>query len=144
MAQELDSSKFYAGALYEYLEATRHYGMIEGAAVDPAKQAALKNAVAEAQKRFDASSQDDSIAQIFIERANSYLTHPDGSAPSSDEWKATQVILEQVLPAYTAAEKPATGSELRKTVDITRSLALYPNISDPASLLVRSRQIPGQ
>jgi hypothetical protein len=106
---------------YEYLEATRHYGMIEGAAVDPAKQAAFKNAVAEAQKRFDASSQDDSIAQIFIERANSYLTHPDGSAPSSDEWKASQVILEQVLPAYTAAEKPAAPVQRAsgKTVDIT-------------------------
>ena len=121
LAKELDSSKFYAGALYEYLEATRHYGMIEGAAVDPAKQATLKNTVNDAQKKLDASPQDDSIAQVFIERANTYLTHPDGSAPTSDEWKAAQVILEQVLPAYTAAEKPAVPVQRAsgKTVDIT-------------------------
>lgn len=121
LAKELDSSKFYAGALYEYLEATRHYGMIEGAAVDPAKQATLKNAVNDAQKKLDTSPQDDSIAQLFIERANTYLTHPDGSAPTSDEWKAAQVILEQVLPAYTAAEKPAVPVQRAsgKTVDIT-------------------------
>jgi len=121
LAKELDSSKFYAGALYEYLEATRHYGMIEGAAVDPAKQATLKNAVNDAQKKLDTSPQDDSIAQLIIERANSYLTHPDGSAPTSDEWKAAQVILEQVLPAYTAAEKPAVPVQRAsgKTVDIT-------------------------
>jgi len=121
LAKELDSSKFYAGALYEYLEATRHYGMIEGAAVDPAKQATLKNAVNDAKKKFDTSPQDDSIAQVFIERANTYLTHPDGSAPTSDEWKAAQVILEQVLPAYTAAEKPAVPVQRAsgKTVDIT-------------------------
>jgi len=121
LAKELDSSKFYAGALYEYLEATRHYGMIEGAAVDPAKQATLNNAVNDANKKFDTSPQDHSIAQLFIERANTYLTHPDGSAPTSDEWKAAQVILEQVLPAYTAAEKPAVPVQRAsgKTVDIT-------------------------
>ena len=36
LAQELDASKFYAGALYAYLEATRHYGMLHMPPLDRA------------------------------------------------------------------------------------------------------------
>jgi len=121
LAQELDSSKLYAGALYQYLDATRQYGMLEGAVPDPSKQGALKQAIAAAQNKLEESQRDDSIAQIFLERAASYTAHPDGSAPSTDEWKSAQLILDQVLPAYFAAEKPAAPL-LRasgKTVDIT-------------------------
>ena len=121
LAGELDASKFYAGALYQYLEATRQYGMLDGAVPDATKQGALKQAIAGAQKKLNESPQDNSIAQIFLERAASYIAHPDGSVPTGDEWKSAQLILDQVLPAYFAAGKPATPV-LRasgKTVDIT-------------------------
>ncbi|HEX9256042.1 MAG TPA: hypothetical protein VF938_10870 [Candidatus Angelobacter sp.] len=66
-ARELDSSKAYVGALYQYLEAVRHYGMLDPAVPDATKQAALRNTVAEELKKLTAAKRDDSIAQIFLE-----------------------------------------------------------------------------
>ncbi|HTT17713.1 MAG TPA: hypothetical protein VMG82_02130 [Candidatus Sulfotelmatobacter sp.] len=121
LAEELDSSRSYAGALYAYLEAVRHNGMLDAPTLDAATQEKLKNDVTSATKKLNASSSDDSIAQLFLERAASYTTHPDGSPPSADEWRGARVILDQVLPAYYASQKPATPSAMPsgKTIDIT-------------------------
>ena len=121
LAQELDASRFYAGALFAYLEAVRHYGMLKTPPLDAAKQAELKQDLAAERTRLAASSGDDSLAQLFVERAQSYAAHPDGSAPSADEWRGATVILDQVLPAYYAAKKPAAqiAQTSGKTVEIT-------------------------
>ena len=122
LAQELDSSKFYAGALYAYLEAVRHYGMLNAPGFEPAQQATLKHDVAVERRRLAASTADDSLAELFVERAESYSTHPDGSAPSADEWRGARVILDQVLPAYFAAKKKpahAVDTPSGKTIEIT-------------------------
>lgn len=121
LAEELDASRFYAGALYSYLEAVRHYGMLDTPPVDASGQAKIKEALSAVSKKFAASSSDDSIAQLFLERAASYTAHPDGSAPTADEWRSARVILDQILPAYRAALKPATkrATPSGKTVDIT-------------------------
>ena len=42
LAQELDSSRFYAGALFAYLEAVRHYGMLTAKPLDAAQQASAE------------------------------------------------------------------------------------------------------
>lgn len=121
LAEELDAQKLYAGALYQYLEATRHFVMLDAPPLDAAKQLALKSDMAAAQKKFAASKQDNSVAQLFLERAASQTTHADGSAPSADEWRSARIILDQVLPAYYAALKPASPLEQAsgKTVDLT-------------------------
>lgn len=121
LAKELDAQKFYAGALYQYLEATRHIGMLDAPPVEAARQPALKEAIASALKNLAASKQDDSIAQLFLERAASQTTHADGSASTADEWRSAQVILDQILPAYRKAQKPAAPLQLAsgKTVDLT-------------------------
>ena len=121
LAQELDARQFYAGALYQYLEAVRHYGMLDARPLDATAQAELKPALAAARKQLEGSSADDSIALLFVERAESYVSHPDGSAPSADEWRGAKLILDQVLPAYLAAQKPAgpTQTPSGKTVAIT-------------------------
>jgi hypothetical protein len=121
LAEELDASRFYAGALYSYLEAVRHYGMLDAPPLDASSQTKIKEDLAVVSKKFAASSSDDSIAQLFVERATSYTAHPDGSAPTADEWRGARVILDQVLPAYYAAKKPATELALPsgRTVDIT-------------------------
>jgi hypothetical protein len=121
LAQELDATKFYAGALYSYLEAVRHFGMLDAPPLDGSQQNALKNDLTSLRKRLSASSHDDSVADLFLERAESYTTHPDGSATKADKWRAARVILDQVLPAYYAAQKPATPLQRAsgKTVDIT-------------------------
>jgi hypothetical protein len=121
LAEELDASRFYAGALYAYLEAVRHYGMLDAPALDAAAQTQLEQDLAAASKKLTAASVDDSIAQLFVERAACYTTHPDGSAPTADEWRGARVILDQVLPTYYAAQKPAALLDRvsGKTVDIT-------------------------
>jgi hypothetical protein len=121
LAQELDASRFYAGALYAYLDAVRHYGMLDAPPLDASRQDQVRKDVAKLTKDLAASSGDNSILQLFLERASSYIAHPDGSAPSADEWRGALVILNQVVPAYYAAQKPATPLTTRsgKTVDIT-------------------------
>jgi len=121
LAKELDASKFYAGALYAYLEAVRHLGMLDALTQDAAQQAKLKQDIAAEGKKLDGSSADDSLAQLFLQRAESYTAHPDGSAPSEVEWKGARVILDQVLPAFFAAKKPAPPIDVTsgKTVEIT-------------------------
>lgn len=91
LARELDASKSYSGALYQYLDAVRHYGMLSMPALDAAKQAEVKNALAGAQRKLDASKDDDSILQILLQRSASQVAHADGSAPSADEWRSAQV-----------------------------------------------------
>lgn len=121
LAEELDASRFYAGALYVYLEAVRHYGMLEARPLDADQKARLLRQLPIEWKKLVSSSSDDSIAQLFVERAESYSVHGDGSAPTEDEWRGAQVIVDQVLPAYHAALKPAAPVERApgKTVDIT-------------------------
>jgi hypothetical protein len=121
LAEELDAQKFYAGALYQYLEAKRHFGMLDALPLDATQQSTLKADIAAAGKKFAASKQDDSLALLFLERAESQTAHADGSAPSADEWRSARVILDQVLPAYSAARKPASKilQASGKTVDIT-------------------------
>ena len=121
LAQDLDASKSYAGALYQYLYATLNYGLLDASPPDAARQAVLKTALGEARKKVQASRRDDSVAQLLLEYAESKLAHADGSGPSADDWKSTQVIVEQVLPAYYAAAKPpaAMGRAPGKTVNLT-------------------------
>jgi hypothetical protein len=125
-ARELDSSKAYAAALYQYLEATRHYGMLDPAVPDAAKQASLRTALADELKKVSGARRDDSILQIFLERAEGWLNKPDGAAPSADEWRATQVVLQQVLPAYYAALKPAAPVQRQARRTATLTLVRWP------------------
>lgn len=103
LAEELDAARFYAGAFYQYLEAVRHYGLLDAPPLKAAQQSELTQAIAATRKKLEASRRDDSIAQLFLERAESQLAHADDSAPSQDEWRSAKVIVDQVLPAYSAA-----------------------------------------
>ncbi len=125
-ARELDSSKAYAGALYQYLEAVRHFGMLDPAVPDADRQASLRIDLAGELKKVSAARRDDSILQIFLERAQGWLNKPDGAAPSADEWRATQVVLQQVLPAYYAALKPAAPLQQRAGRTATLTLVRWP------------------
>lgn len=126
LAGELDAAKSYAGALYQYLEATRHYGMLEAAVPDEKGRESLKRSIAAKLGELRNSKQDDSIAMIFLERAQTYLSHPDGSAPTDDEWRSAQVIVDQVLPAYYQALKPAAPLQQTSGKTVTLTLVRWP------------------
>jgi hypothetical protein len=126
LASELDAAKAYAGALYEYLEASRHYAMLDEPPLDAARQAALKASIAVLRKKLAASSSDDSIAQLFVQRAESQMAHADGSAPTPDEWRSAQVIADRVLPLYFAARKPASRLPQAAPKTVVLTLVRWP------------------
>jgi hypothetical protein len=94
--------------------------MLEAAPLDETAQAKLKVDLAAARARIDASKRDESLAEIFLERAASQVEHLDGSQPSPDEQRSARVILDQVLPAYFAARLPvAVAKGQAKTIRMT-------------------------
>jgi hypothetical protein len=117
---ELDAAQSYAGSAYHYLEAVRHFAMLDAPALDEAEQARVRADLEAAVARIAASGRDESLARLFLERAASQVEHPDGSAPSADEWRSARVILDRVLPAYFAeplrAAKGTTGRTVRMTL----------------------------
>ena len=121
-ALELDASQSYAGSTYQYLEAVRHYGMLDAPPLDEPAQARVREDLAAARARIDASKRDESLAQLFLERAAAQVAHPDGSASTADEWRSARVILDQVLPAHSAARigvaipKGSSGRTARMTL----------------------------
>jgi hypothetical protein len=126
LAQELDMQKFYAGSLYQYLEATRHFAMLDAPAVEPARQSALQARLADSLKDLSASKLDNSIAQLFLERSISQIAHPDGSPATPDEWRSAQVTLDQVLPTYLATQQPAVALPLSNAKTVQLTLVRWP------------------
>jgi hypothetical protein len=114
-ARELDAAKLYAGALYQYLEAVRHLAMLDAAASGAPSQAVAVQAIEAARAKVAASKDDDSIAQIFVERGAAQ------AAGTDDERRSARVIAETVIPAYYAARKSAAGVSKApgKTIEIT-------------------------
>jgi hypothetical protein len=121
LAQDLDAARSYSGALYQYLKAVLHYGLLTAVPPDSQAQSALKLAIARAQEKLEASERDDSIAQLCVEWAASLVAHAGDRAPGADDWTTAKVIIEQVLPAYFATFEPSSPLQpsAGKTVDIT-------------------------
>ena len=121
LAKEADAGKDYAGALYQYLEGVRHYGMLDAPPVADSQHDAVKASLAAARKKLEVSREDESIALLFVQRAESQIAHYDGSASIPDEWRAAQVIVERVLPAHAAARKAAArpSGKSQRTVELT-------------------------
>jgi hypothetical protein len=118
---DLDAAQAYAGSAYQYLEAVRHHAMLDAPTLGESAQARVREDLAAARTKIDASKRDESLAQLFLERAASQIEHPDGSAPTVDEWRSARVVLDQVLPAYFAARIPvaakgSSGKPVRMTL----------------------------
>ncbi|MEA2690801.1 MAG: hypothetical protein QOJ16_188 [Acidobacteriota bacterium] len=126
LAGELDAAKLYAGALYQYLDAVQQFKRLDFPVPDPARQSALRGNLAALHTRLANSKQDDSIAELFLERTEGILAGRNGSAPSPDDWKNAAVIAEQVLPAYFAFLTPAPSQNLRASHTITVTLVRWP------------------
>jgi len=109
LARDLDAAKAYHGALYQYLEAVRQFGMLDQPPVDAAGQAQVR-------EQLRTASRADSMAAVFVERALGWAEHGE-----PDEWRAAAVIAAQVLPAYATALKgaPALRQSKGKTVEVT-------------------------
>jgi len=117
MARELDAAGSHAGALYQYLDAVRLYGLFDASGLDDSSKKELKEKVGALRTQLTSSKNDDSVAAIFVERAESLIA----GAANAEEWRAASVIAGQVIPAYFDARKPSAGTVRppHKTVQLT-------------------------
>ncbi len=121
LASELDASRLYAGALYQYLTAVQLFSAMNAGTLDGAKQADLRKAMEQWKGKLAASKRDDSLAQMFEERAELWINHGDGSEVNPDQWKAAWSVANAVLPAYEQALSavPQLEKESKKLVTVT-------------------------
>jgi hypothetical protein len=122
LAGELDAAKLYAGALYQYLDATQQFALFDAAMPEVAKQSRLRKSLQKMSADLDGSQQDHSIAQLFIERAEAGLTR----SPSAAGWIAVETIVEQALPAYFTVLKASPSSEHQAPAEVTVTLVRWP------------------
>jgi hypothetical protein len=122
LATELDDAKFYAGALYRYLDAVRQYGMLNAGPVSASAQERLRTTIAAERRKIAGSRRDDSIREAWLERADSAIAH----TPNDDVWKAAAVLVGQVLPAYDAALGAPSAVEARPTKAVEVTLVRWP------------------
>jgi len=105
-AKELDGAHLYFGSLYKYLDATRLLAMLS-AKPDPAQAQRLEADAADFRRQLASANVDESIGEIFLERAESAVAGFNADKSDTSKLKPAQAVLETVLPAYLAAnEKP--------------------------------------
>ena len=106
-AKELDAAKLYFGSLYKYLDAVRLFTLLDAKPPDARSAPQLADQAADLRKAFAAAPLDESIGEIFLERAASALAAYRSDNKDAAKLQAAQVALESVIPAYLAAiEKP--------------------------------------
>jgi hypothetical protein len=116
-ARELEAARSYAGALYQYLDAVRLFGLLDAPESDDSKKTELKQKVTSLRAELHSSNDDRSIAEIFLERAESIVA--DGANPEAS--RGAFVIANQVIPSYFQARQPSLVMKRpsQKTVRLT-------------------------
>jgi hypothetical protein len=126
LAGELDAAHYYAGALYQYLDALQQFSRLELVAPDAAQRSALAGSLAALRTRLRSAPQDSSIAELFLERAEALLGRGKGAPPDPDSWKNAAVIANQVLPAYFEWQKAPPPQNQLASHPITVTLVRWP------------------
>jgi len=126
LAGELDARKFYAGALYQYLDALQQFSLLSQAVPEATQQASVRTSLAALRKQLDSSKRDESIGQLFLERAEAALSIAGGATPGETEWKRARAIAEAVMPAYLAAARPASPAIRAGARSATITLVRWP------------------
>jgi hypothetical protein len=122
LANELDAAKLYAGALYQYLDAIQQFARLDAVEPGLAKQSELRKSLRAIRNQLVASQRDESIGQLFVERAEARLT----KSPIGDDWMAAGTIVEQVVPAYFATSKASPIPSHSAPVGVTVTLVRWP------------------
>ena len=122
VASELDAAKRYAGALYQYLDATQQFALLYAAVPAAANQSQLRKSLQKVSVDLAGSQQDNSIAQLFLERAEAWLTR----SPNAAGWANADSIAEQVLPAYFGVLKASAPSQSQTPAEVTVTLVRWP------------------
>ncbi|HUR37549.1 MAG TPA: hypothetical protein VM009_07010 [Terriglobales bacterium] len=124
MAFELDAARLYAGAMYRYLEALRLVEMMDASF----KQEDVTLFAEKSRNKLRSSKRDNSLAELFLQKADAFQQGRDGSPPSADDLMNAIVIHQKVLPAYFAVQEsePARIATHEKPKTITVTLVRWP------------------
>jgi hypothetical protein len=120
VASELDAAKLYAGALYLYLSSVQQLARLNAGSEIPAKPN-LEQGIAEAHTRLGAGKGDDSIARLFVQRAEFFSGDKE-----SDSLTKAAAIVDHVLPAYYAADKSAGPPQQKAANPVIVTLVRWP------------------
>ncbi len=126
MAFDLDAGGLYAGTMYQYLEAVRLFGIIETSQIPEKFSDAYGKKISQMHKRISSSNTDDTIALLFLQKAEAFASGREGNPPTADEIRNATVILEKVLPAYFAAQTATRQPVATKGKTITVTLVRWP------------------
>lgn len=121
LAFELDAAALYAGALYQYLDATQQLALL-----GDAPPAAPGPDLAAWRGRLGARDRDDSLGRLFLERAEAALAA--GARAEAKDLRLAQVVADDVLPAYQAAlaAAGAATSRTESAASVTVTLVRWP------------------
>ena len=122
-AGELDAAELYSGALYTYLDAVLQYAAFGAEIPNAHKKAKLRKDLEALQQRLHGSERDESIAELFLERAAAQLA---AKSPNDSVWKNVEAIVDRVLPAYFAVLEPQEKPQEKTSADTTVTLIRWP------------------
>jgi len=120
LAGELDAANLHAGALFEYLFALQQLGLLEARTIPRAED--LKALLSDARHQVKESKEDDSVAELFLEKAEALLAPNSNLLGSEDlNLRTAGVLLQRVLSAYYAywSALPSTQPTGKETVTVT-------------------------
>ncbi len=115
-ARELDAAGLHDGAMVRYLEAVRRTAQITGTT---RPRVELEPKLREFATRLEAGSVDHTIAQIFVEAAQSDLE-------SNPQPVVATAVVNEVLPRYFAALEPAAAAPKAPAARATVTLVRWP------------------
>jgi hypothetical protein len=118
-ATELETANLHAGAYYQYLRAVLQTNALLPHTKE-IPQDSLHKKLAAHKRELMASAKDDSIAELFLQRAETLLDDTDPASATSAE-----LILDQVLPAFRQAQT-AVASTRAQPHDVTVTLVRWP------------------
>jgi len=126
LAGDLDAAKLYGGALYQYLTAVQLFAAMNEGALDGAKQAEVRKSLQDWNVELGGSKRDDSLAQMFEQRAELWINRTDGAEVGPEQWKAAESVVEAVLPAYEQALSAVPPAEIESKKLVTVTLVRWP------------------
>jgi hypothetical protein len=121
-AHELLAANMKDGALYRYLDARRRLSPITGAGSTISAADANRRAK-DFETRLAKSSEDNSIAKLFVEMA---LVEASDTTPNSKGGETANVIFDDVLPHYFKALEPQKTKRLVPKPEVTVTLVRWP------------------
>lgn len=124
LAGELDAAKLYAGALYQYLLALQQLSLIKQS--NPLQLEQLRGLLASARSKIENSTHDDSIAELYLQKAEMQLAGANNAAPSEEKLRTATVLLTDVLPAYYSIQSAAPAKERGAPANVTVTLVRWP------------------